>query len=322
MTEPQKDSAQDEFLADPFLTADVNIDTRAMSTETVSKMNAKFGRTEKKQDDGFGLRPEVIRSQAEEYAALLRDPAVRREMAERGGAEEVERYEKQEREKVVAAFRQANPDYLKTPRNGDAVIQALAKRYLQRDWLSNEDAACELWAEGKWTVQELTAQYKACLAAGELDVPRGTAKVLSESEELQVLAKIRVGDTSGAIIRFVELSFSGRLPAFQSAEKFLAEQPELASKAALFVWANSQAALSLEEFQQFQSERLSGTRLLTYALIDRAFAEWKKGNKRSYLFPNGAPETATRENLDDLSNEEINERLTRAVRDYRRGRSL
>src|SRR6185437_9612687 len=245
----------DDFLDDPFLTADVNLDTSAMSAQAISKMNAKLGRTEKKQDDGFGgLNPQVIRSQAEEYRALLADPAVRREMAERGGAEEVERYEMEEIERVIAAFRQANPDYLKTARNGDVVIGALAQKHLHKDWLSNDEAGRELWAIGKWTVQELTAQYRACLAAGQLDVPRGTAKTLSESEELQVIALIRTGNLPAAIIRFVALSYSGRLPTYQSAEKFLAEQPELASRAALFVWANNQPSLDPEEFKQFQNE--------------------------------------------------------------------
>jgi len=316
-------SAQEEFLNDPWLTPDTHLDTAGLSADTRAKIDAKFGRAPKKQDDGFELRPEVLRGPSEEYAEMLRDPAVRKELAERGGAEEVERYEMEEIERVIAAFRQANPDYLKTARNGDVVIGALAQKHLHKDWLSNDEAGRELWAIGKWTVQELTAQYRACLAAGQLDVPRGTAKTLSESEELQVIALIRTGNLPAAIIRFVALSYSGRLPTYQSAEKFLAEQPELASRAALFVWANNQPSLDPEEFKQFQNEKLSGVRLLTYGLIDRAWAEWRKENRRSHLFPNGVnPEPTTRENLDDLSTEEINDRYQQAVRDFRRGRNL
>lgn len=313
---------QEEFLNDPFLGPDVCLDTSGMSRDTIAKMNSKLGREPRRQDDGFGLRPEVIRSPTEEYAAMMRDPEVRKELAERDPGF-AEKYEESEREKVVAEFRHRNPDYLKTSRNASTVIQSLAKKVLGKDWLDIEEAQHELWLAGKFTVPGLTAEFKKCLRAGLLDVPRGTAKELSEADELEVIAKIRVGDTSGAIIRYVELAFSGRLPEYKSAESFLRRQPELASSAALFVWANNQPSLDLEDFKRFQNEKLSGVRLLTYHLIDGAWAEWKKENRRSHLFPNGMnPAPPAREDLDDLSTEEINDRYTQAVRQFRRDRNL
>ena len=314
---------EDDFLDDPFLTADTNLDTSGMSAELIAKMNAKFGRAPRRQEDGFDLRPQVLRSPAEEYRAMLQDPEIRKELAERDPAF-ADRFEAEEIDRIVTEFRQRNPDYLKTTKNAHVVIQSLAKKYLGKDWLDQDEAAAELWRAGKWSVDELTNQFKSCLRAGLLDVRRGTAKSLSESEELEVVALIRIGNLPAAIVRFVELSFSGKLPAYQSAEKFLAQQPELASQAAIFVWFNSQPSrLDVDEFKRFQSEKLSGVRLLTYQLVDQAWGEWRKENKPSYLFPNGInPEPSTREDLDDLSTQEIEDRYQQAVRDYRRGRSL
>lgn len=317
MTQPQE-SAENEFLNDPFLDGTTNLDTSGMSAETVAKMNEKFNRVEKKRDDGFGLNPEIIRDPAEEYRAMLQDPEVRKELAARD-PEFAKRYEKEEIKRVVAEFRRKSPSYLMTDHNADTVIQSLAKSETGTDWLSNDAAAALLWRSGKWTVDKLTTEFRRCLQAGALDVPRGTAKVLSETEELRVIARLRTGDIPGAILLFVELSFAGRLPAYRSAERFLAEQPELASKAALFVWANNQPSLNLEEFEQFQNEKLSGVRLLTYDLIDRAWNGWQTGKMLTNLYPNANgsnPQLTGPEDLDDLSDEELDRRLLQARKDH------
>ncbi|MGC1871972.1 MAG: hypothetical protein WA700_13540 [Acidobacteriaceae bacterium] len=319
MTQPQE-SAENEFLNDPFLDATTNLDLSGMSAETVTAMNKKFNRVEKKRDDGFGLNPEIIRDPREEYRALLADPDVRAELAQRDPTF-AKRYETEEIERVVAEFRRKNPSYLMTDHNADTVIQSLAKSETGTDWLSNDAAAALLWRSGKWTVDRLTAEFRKCLQAGLLDVPRGAAKILSETEELRVIARLRTGDIPGAILLFVELSFAGKLPAYRSAEKFLAEQPELASKAALFVWANNQPSLNIEEFEQFQNEKLSGVRLLTYDMIDRAWNGWQTGQLLDNLYPNANgsnPQPTESENLDDLSDQELDRRLLQARKDRAR----
>src|SRR5665213_1067169 len=111
------------LLDDPFYGPDVNLDMAGFSPELREKLRPT------KKDDWGDLVPEIVRSPREEYAAMLADPDVRKEIAERDPAF-AERYAEEEAERVVVEFRRANPGYLKTQRNADRVVGALAKRHL------------------------------------------------------------------------------------------------------------------------------------------------------------------------------------------------
>src|SRR5665213_2826861 len=193
------------LLDDPFYGPDVNLDMAGFSPELREKLRPT------KKDDWGDLAPEIVRSPREEYAAMLADPDVRKELAERDPAF-AGRYADEQMESIVAEFRRMNPSYLKTAKNAGVVIGGLAKRYLGKDWLDNDDAMAELYSIGKWTTAELTGEYQRAASSGLLDVPVGTAKPLSRREELDVIATLRSAGTEAALTTYLKYAIGGTLP--------------------------------------------------------------------------------------------------------------
>lgn len=316
----------ERLLSDPFFDANSNVDLAGFTLEERSEINRRLGRPEKKENPFDTLCPDVItntRSPREEYAEMLRDPEVRAELAQRD-PRFAEQYEAEEIERIVAEFRRKNPDYIKTERNADAVIGALAKAHLGKDWLDNEDAAAELYRAGHWSVDELTKQFKAYLKAGLLDVSRGQTKELTKAEKLDVIAAIRESCPEVAIVRYLTHAFGGKLPyEFHGPRQFMATYPQLCSKAALFVWLNSRVGLDQDEFAEFQKSQLSRTPLLTFELIDDAWRAWQESKRRSHLFSavdDFKQRTAEPEDLDHLTDAELDRRLLQARKEARQSR--
>lgn len=313
-------AVSDDWLNDPFL--DATTDVSNLSAEQQRKFRAKFGIPEPRKDDFDNLNPQIVRSPRAEYAAMMEDPEIRRELAARD-PRFAEEFEKDQVEATVAEFRKRNPGYLKSERNATAVIQALAKRHLAKDWLDNDDAAAELYRAGHWTVAALEAQFKTCLRAGLLDVPRGETKELTRDEQLDVIASIRESHPEVAVIRFLTHAFNGSLPfEFHTPRQFMAAYPTLCSKAALFVWQHSQVGLDRDAFAEFCRAKLAHTPMLTFEMIDRAWNDWNEGRRKSHLF--GAVDTLRQntepEDLDSLSDEEINRRWNQAIRERQKRR--
>lgn len=200
----------ENWLNDPWL-KDANLDTSAMSSEDKAALAAKQGRKQSVFETGnvwgANLVPEVIKSESEELREMLADPEIRKELAERDPVF-AQKYEEEQIEAVVTEFRRANKDYLPTDRNSETVIQSLARKHLQKDWLDTEAAASELFKLGKWTVAELTAQFKQCLRAGAVDIPRGRTRPLSRAEEADVISLVRCNDLDNAIVQFITYSLA------------------------------------------------------------------------------------------------------------------
>jgi hypothetical protein len=309
----------DDFLDDPWLTADTNLDTSGLTPEQRAAYSARFGRKDPYADSFDGLSPQVV-TNAIDYEAMLNDPTVRAELAERD-PQFAARYEQEQIEVVVAEFRRQNPGYLKTEQNARTVIQGLAQQYLGKDWLDNEEAIQELHRMGRWTVAELTAQFESCLKAGRLDVPKGQAKELTREQKLEVVAAIRESHPEVAIIRYLQFALGGKLPyKFHEPGKFMATYPKLCNQASLFVWQNMRADVDPEEFAQFYKDRLAGAALLSVEFIDQAWEAWQKTRRKSALF--GAVDNLRQqpEDLDSLSDAELNRRLEQARREALRSR--
>jgi hypothetical protein len=285
-----------------------------MTLSTAQTLISKLRPTKK--DDWGDLVPEIVRSPQEEYSAMLNDPKIRAELAERDPAF-AERYAEEEAERIVVEFRRANPGYLKTKRNADRVVGALAKRHLGKDWLTRGDATTELFKAGHWSVEEITAEYQAALAAGELDVPRGTTKPLSRREELDVIATIRQQGPEAAIIAYLTHALGGELPrAYRKTSDFLVDYPELATQASWFVWLNSRAAIDGETLAAFQSY-FGNPELPTVAMLDGSWFEFSQLPQRKYpgLYGHAASEEEPEpEDLENLSNEQLDRRILEARR--------
>jgi hypothetical protein len=276
------------WLDDPWLKG-ANLDTSGMSSEDKAALAAKQGRKQSifETGDVWGANPvpEVIKSESEELREMLSDPEIRRELAERDPVF-AQKYEEEQIEAVVTEFRRANRDYIPTDRNSETVIQALARKYLQKDWLSNDEAAASLFKLGKWTVAELTAQFKQCLRAGAVDIRRGTTRQLSTDEKADVISLIRIGDLNNAIVQFITYAFGGNLPHSDYADPrdLMKRHPALARQAVEFVWYHTKPGLDPVEFNQFKTERLTHIQIPTLGLVEQAWSEWQdsRTNQRRY----------------------------------------
>ena len=312
MATPQTITHDDEWLNDPFL--DVTTDISQYSPEKQKQFRQRFGLPEPNRDDEAALRPEIVRNNRRDLLAMLEDPEVAAEVA-RNNPSWKERYDLQRVEAAVHRFRKENPRYKATERNKDRIFRHLSKQYLDGiDWLDADDAAVRLLNAGKFSAQTLKEAYTALLGQGRLEVPDGEHKELSPQEEIKVLAQIRTGHFPDAIQLYMRYSLVNDRNTYESVPDFFARNPDVASKAALYVWRNSQADLTEDEFSRFQEEMLAGKQLLTFNFIGDAWNSWRSRNKvRPHLFPMGqqgyVPEP---ENPEELSDAELDARIHEA----------
>jgi hypothetical protein len=247
---------------------------------------------------------------------MLANPETREALAERD-PDFRELYAEEMIEKTCGQFLQKHPDYLDTGKNYTALVQEMAAKLLKNNRLSDSDAERELLETGNWTVDQLSNCYRYLLKAGKLDVPKGTIRQLSEKEKLEIIAQIRTGSPEEAVLNYVSWSL-GELGDYASPGQFLAENSELSSQAAEFVfWHLRAGTIDAAEYNKFKRERLAGHKILTVRLISDAYDAWKKATKHSFLFPDqptAAPEVAELppQNFEDLSDEDLADLLQRS----------
>ena len=256
---------------------------------------------------------EMLQAPDQELLEALaeRDPKARAEL------------EEQNAERISVEFRAKNPGYLKTAKNSHVLIQTLALTHLKTDYLDDDDAIRVLYQSGKWTVETLTATYKQLLKAGRLDVPKGGFRELTKEEKLKVIALLRAYDAESALMTFISYSLGENAPEFDSPEGLLAAYPQLASRAALFVWYHSQAdVIDREQFADFQRSTLAGRPILTIEFIGRAWASYQRKLKDAPAAPPTIPiaTTETREAFENLSKAELDALRARSVAELRMGR--
>jgi hypothetical protein len=315
MATPQVVNEEANWLNDPFLSETTDIST--LTPEQQKQFRQKFNLPEPARgDDMAGLSPEIIRNPRREYEEMLRDPEVQAEIA-RTNPTFKESWDLQRVEAAVHQFRKENPRYKAAARNKDAIFRHLTRQYLDGvDWLDSEDAALQLLNAGKLSPQTLKDAYTTLLGQGRLEVPDGEHKELSPQEEIRILALIRTGHFPDAIQQFMKYALVNDRNTYNDVPDFFARNPEVASKAALYVWRNSQADLSEEEFSRFQQEMLAGKQLLTFNFIGEAWNSWRSRNKvRPHLFPMGTQQPVPEpENLEELSDAELDSRINEARR--------
>jgi hypothetical protein len=257
---------------------------------------------------------------APSVAEMLADPKTREELGKRDPNFHAA-YADERIDAECAEFRRRNPDYLCSEKNLKLITQTMSQKLLKKDWLSDDDAETELYEAGHWNVESLTNAYKYLLRRGLLDVPAGTYRELTESEKMQLVAQIRMGDLDEAALNYVSWS-TGGLEGYDSPADFLAKNPVLSSRAAEFVFINSRAGtVDMQDYREFKKQRLTGQRILTADLISRAYDVWTKARKPSFLFPNHVsepePQSET-ENYAGLTDEEVREKYQSALREAAR----
>ena len=248
-----------------------------------------------------------------ELNAMLRDRSVRDELVQRDPRFK-EKWRENLKEEEAKRFQNLCPDYYVSPWNHEVMVDWLARNLLNRGGLDVEDAMERLWDAGLWTAENLRTAYLACLEVGGLQVQPGMTRKLTKQEELEVIAIAQMSGASDAIARFLELSLGNWPDDINSAAavaRFRAQNPKVCNDAVLWIFRQLRAnGLTDENWTDFVDMVSERNPLLTFAMLDEAFIEWSRSTKPT----NGRSAAQVSENLDDLSDEEIAQRLVQARR--------
>lgn len=312
------------LLADPWLTETTEVNMAARSDDFRREFNKRFGthygedvrnsfdreldaRIENDVSPSVQLREAVTK--------LFRSDEGRRELSERDPKWRSV-YLDNILEQVALEFRRRTPDYLKSDHNSEVLSWWLQKHYLNRDDLDFDDASRALFEIDKFTPETLQEAYRACLAEGLLQVPKGQIKPLSKRDELSVIAEAQMSGPADAIVKYIELAM-GELPNGASAgdvSNFRANNPLVCNQGTLFVFRNTHGyALSEGEWSDFAEMVSARSPLLTFQMLVDAYAEWKRSTRATPLYPNGR-QAAPEDDPNDLSDDELAERILQARR--------
>lgn len=310
-----------EWLSDPFL-MDSNLDVSCLSPELRAKYFAKKGikdPTQHKPDpfDSVSDPFQVRDTHKANYDDMLRNPEVLRDLAERD-PQQLATWQDKAISGAIIEFRKQYPSYLKTAKNADAVTQWLAGKHLGKDYLNGDEAARELVSRGLWTPDTLGEAYRDLLRSGKLEVPKGTARQLTRKEQLEVIAVAQQEGVAAGAIRYLEIALGG-LPNEADIAKWRSANATLWNYSLLFTWFNSRPGISGEQFEDFRRS-LSRYPLLTVELIEKCWADFNRGVPLAPGLEEIAQEAEQAVNPDDLSNEELNERIRKTREALRKQR--
>ena len=272
-------------------------------------------------DKPFRLRPN---KQLGAAADLALDHATQDELARRDPNGYGKKLAEVRMEETVNAFKAATPTYLANERNQKTMYRHIRDTQLQDPNLPLDDVDDVAYQQGLWTVQNLTTVFTHLVSKGRLDMPAQTIKALSREEAMDVISCVRTGDLQSAVIAFCAHSFGGQLPEYSSARDLFSRFPTLASNASKFVFFHAKGTISKGDWEAFEREKLANVPMLTVRLIEAAYEEWAllkvldretKPTKDSVV---SAPPPAEEEDLDSLSDEELNRRILAEQRAMRR----
>jgi hypothetical protein len=107
-------------------------------------------------------------------------------------------------EQVALEFRRRNPGYLRCDANWRSMIETLAHNFLGEDNLEAEEAQELLITGGYFTVENLTAAFRALDRVGALEYPPNQDRPLKESQRLRAAQLAGNGDVLGGIVEYVK----------------------------------------------------------------------------------------------------------------------
>src|SRR5262249_37699996 len=126
---------------------------------------------------------------------------------ETGDAKLLEEYQEQRAEEAARDFMRRNPAYHRCAENWNAMVATLAYNALgwAEDEATTDEAEHELIRRGFWTVENLTAAFKALIRARVLQVRPDQARNLTEHERRAIALQAGSGDVDGAISKYLLL---------------------------------------------------------------------------------------------------------------------
>ena len=233
-------------------------------------------------------------------------------------------------EEIAHEFRRRNPGYLKCDANWRSVVENMASRLLGENDIEAEEAQELLISGGYWSLENLTAAYKALDRVGALEYPANHSRPLKEAQRLRAAQLAANGDVIGAIAAYVQ----GRVSEEAAYEvAFTLEDPlafttdpkmrPILEEACYFCWENYRKDFSPTPHRyRFIRDYCAG-RFVNVSLLDAAWEECKRVEgdaTRSALFSQTEQELAPRandtSNLDRLDDAGIDDLYHRTLRQY------
>jgi hypothetical protein len=174
------------------------------------------------------------------------------------------------------------------------MIETLAHNFLGEDDLDAEDAQELLISSGFFTVENLTAAFRALDRVGALEYPPNQDRPLKEAQRLRAAQLAANGEVLGGIVEYVkgrigedaafEVAFSLEDPLYFTSDP--KNQPVL-QEACYFCWEHYRQDYSpTTARRRFLRDYCAG-RFVTVALLDAAWEECKRVERdatRSALF--------------------------------------
>jgi hypothetical protein len=300
-------------------------ETAGLWLDEFDHQRAEYAQTKKPQPDAWEDFGGVARPGRNFGAAadLENDTATQDELARRDPNGFGVKLAEIRQEQVVNEFRRLTPTYIANEKNQRAVYKYIRDFQLKDPNLHIDDVDDAAYEAGLWTAANLTSAFKHLSAKGRLEMPAETTKVLNREEMLDVISCVRTGDLQGAIVAFIAHSFGGKLPQYSSARDLFSRYPDLASNASKFVYFHANGTISKSDWEAFDKEKLAGVPMLTVKLIETAFNDWvvlrelnrEKDTKDAVV---SAPVPPSEEDLNQLSDEELNQRIIAEQKQWRR----
>ena len=189
-------------------------------------------------------------------------------------------------EDVAHEFRRRNPGYLKCDSNWRSMIETLAHNFLDDDDLEAEDAQELLISGGFFTLDNLTAAFRALDRVGALDYPANHARPLREAQRLRAEQLAANGDVLGGIVEYVKGRISeeaGYEVAFTLEDPLaFTTDPEMRpilEEACWFCWEAYRKDYSPSAERRRFLRDYCGGRFVTVSLLDAAWEACKRAER-------------------------------------------
>jgi hypothetical protein len=227
---------------------------------------------------------------------------------------------------IAMQFVNSTPEYVASDENFEAIVKRLcfANNQTVLTRLDTNQAAVELYILGYWTVENLQAAFNELVQDSALEMPEGTLRNLSPQQlnECELLAVTnRLPDAIATYIKYrIGEDICDAMS--QQEQKDVLTSP--AYRDLLFetaVWAFTQVEPSVvinDEMMEFAKPYLKG-RYPSVPLLKAVYAEYLKQVEDERRYGVISPSTpVTQENLDDLSDAQINDLKSRTLREFSR----
>jgi hypothetical protein len=234
---------------------------------------------------------------------------------------------------IAHEFRRRNPGYMKSDANWRYIVEAMAHNLLGEDDLETEEAQDLLISGGYWTLENLTAAFKALDRIGALEYPANHSRPLKEAQRLRAEQLAANGDVLGGIVEYVKGRISeeaGYEVAFTLADPLaFTTDPKMRpilEEACWFCWEAYRKDYSPSPERRRFLRDYCGGRFVTVALLDAAWEECKQAERdatRSGLLSQidateAGPVEDAFASLDRLDDAGIDDLYHRTLREYAR----